>query len=705
WCGVKCEKFFIGFDIGGYKISRKWGETEYGIGILPLGGYVKMLGQDDDPRNAEAEAARTRAEQPGPSDQARAEAIASGSAAEGLVTGQTVERASQQALPPNAVPAKASDGSTVLLDPRSYPARPIPARMAIISAGVIMNLIFGVILGALAYKLGINEMPAIIGGTTPGSVPWTLGIPPGSQALQIGESGQPYEHLRWEDFRFTAILNTNSEVPILFRKPNGEEEWFNVRPTKPPGSDVPLIGLAGPRDRQVNIFPEFAAHLNPAATPTLQDFDVVVEAAGQEVTSGEDLQAIFARQPLGEMKIKVERPAPEDLKKRRWEWQKSPQTIDVVLTPRPIRELGVAMKIGPVLAVRENSPAARAGILVDDQILEIDGQPLGDPLSLSQRLTPGDEPQDVTITVNRKGAGGKPERKTFTLTPEAPLQSMSLLLQSVAGANPISIEPIGVAFQVTSEVESVAAGGPAEKAGLQSGDIVTKVEWQPGVSDDLAGKLQSIVNPMVFETIDLQDKGTWPTVASRLQAVVPQTKARLTWTRKGKEMSAVLEPRDAADFVDDARGIALYPLEVEHVASDWGDAFALGFRETKDRLFQTLLILQRLVTGRLSPTNLSGPLGIIAAAGAFASQGFPDLLMFLVLLSANLAILNFLPIPALDGGHMLFLTAEAIRGRPVDEKLQVRLTVAGVVCLLSLMVFATAMDIGRIAQWMQRWFG
>ena len=50
-CGVKCEKFFIGFDIGGYKLSRKWGETEYGIGILPLGGYVKMLGQDDNPAN------------------------------------------------------------------------------------------------------------------------------------------------------------------------------------------------------------------------------------------------------------------------------------------------------------------------------------------------------------------------------------------------------------------------------------------------------------------------------------------------------------------------------------------------------------------------------------------------------------------------------------------------------------------------------
>jgi regulator of sigma E protease len=96
--------------------------------------------------------------------------------------------------------------------------------------------------------------------------------------------------------------------------------------------------------------------------------------------------------------------------------------------------------------------------------------------------------------------------------------------------------------------------------------------------------------------------------------------------------------------------------------------------------------------------------GIITAAGMFASRGLPDLLLFLVLLSANLAILNFLPIPALDGGHMVFLTAEAIRGKPVDERLQMRLTFAGVLCLLSLMIFATAMDIGRFAQMFQRWF-
>ena len=122
---------------------------------------------------------------------------------------------------------------------------------------------------------------------------------------------------------------------------------------------------------------------------------------------------------------------------------------------------------------------------------------------------------------------------------------------------------------------------------------------------------------------------------------------------------------------------------------------ALGFRETTDRLREVLRVLTSLVTRRLSPTNLSGPAGIIYAAGSFASEGVPMLLIFLTLLSANLAVLNFLPIPALDGGHMLFLAAEWVRGKPVDEKLQIRLTIAGVLCLLSLMVFATMMDIGR----------
>ncbi|HXT59955.1 MAG TPA: site-2 protease family protein, partial [Pirellulales bacterium] len=61
WCGVKCEKFYLGFDIGGWKLCKfRWGETEYGIGILPLGGYVKMLGQEDNPSRMAEEMERAK---------------------------------------------------------------------------------------------------------------------------------------------------------------------------------------------------------------------------------------------------------------------------------------------------------------------------------------------------------------------------------------------------------------------------------------------------------------------------------------------------------------------------------------------------------------------------------------------------------------------------------------------------------------------
>src|SRR5207249_11161477 len=155
--------------------------------------------------------------------------------------------------------------------------------------------------------------------------------------------------------------------------------------------------------------------------------------------------------------------------------------------------------------------------------------------------------------------------------------------------------------------------------------------------------------------------------------------------RGDKEMSAELASRDSSPFFNDMRGVTLYIDMQPHTAANWSEAAYLGYREARDQLTQVVTILHRLITGRLSATNLSGQLGIIGVAGSFASQGLAPLLLFLTMLSANLAVLNFLPIPALDGGHMLFLSAEAIRGKPVDERLQIRLTIVGVICLLSLM--------------------
>ena len=161
-CGVKCEKFYLGFDVGGLKLlSFKWGETEYGIGALPLGGYVKMLGQDDNPAAAAAEAERARAAGPG------------------------------HPFTAGDLPPEPTAGPHPAWDPRSYPAQSVPKRMAIISAGVIMNVIFAVLLAAWAYGLGVRELTCTISSVRTGGAAWQAGLRTGDDITAIAGRRDP----------------------------------------------------------------------------------------------------------------------------------------------------------------------------------------------------------------------------------------------------------------------------------------------------------------------------------------------------------------------------------------------------------------------------------------------------------------------------------------------------------------------------------
>ena len=137
-------------------------------------------------------------------------------------------------------------------------------------------------------------------------------------------------------------------------------------------------------------------------------------------------------------------------------------------------------------------------------------------------------------------------------------------------------------------------------------------------------------------------------------------------------------------------------LERTNRSDSWASAAALGFRETSEKLQEVGKVLKMLFTAEISPKSLGGPVIIAKIAGDEAAQGLPRLLIFLTFLSANLAVLNFLPIPALDGGHMVFLVVEGVTGKPVDERIQGVLTMVGVLCLLTLMVFVLGHDIIRL---------
>ena len=112
-----------------------------------------------------------------------------------------------------------------------------------------------------------------------------------------------------------------------------------------------------------------------------------------------------------------------------------------------------------------------------------------------------------------------------------------------------------------------------------------------------------------------------------------------------------------------------------------------GWDETADALTMVFRFLQEARRRRCRCTALGGPVTIAKAAGYSAAEGMSSLLIFLTMLSANLAVINFLPIPLLDGGHMVFLAYEGIRGRPANEKFVVALHTVGFVFIVSLMLF------------------
>jgi regulator of sigma E protease len=126
-----------------------------------------------------------------------------------------------------------------------------------------------------------------------------------------------------------------------------------------------------------------------------------------------------------------------------------------------------------------------------------------------------------------------------------------------------------------------------------------------------------------------------------------------------------------------------------------GLAAVRGFQQTYDYSKLTLVALYKMINGEVSPRNIGGPILIAQMAGQQAQEGIGSFLAFIAVLSINLGVLNLLPIPVLDGGHLLFFLIEAVIGRPVELKYRERAQQVGIVLLMLLMVYAFANDIAR----------
>ncbi|HON98842.1 MAG TPA: RIP metalloprotease RseP [Syntrophales bacterium] len=228
---------------------------------------------------------------------------------------------------------------------------------------------------------------------------------------------------------------------------------------------------------------------------------------------------------------------------------------------------------------------------------------------------------------------------------------------------------------LSNVVGTVMPGSAAQEAGLVAGDVI--------------------------EAVDGVNVSRWDEMAERIARSEGKT-LRLTVLRADKRVELAVTPRPVSGrniFGEEVKvykiGIGPSPKTVV-VRQNPAQAAYGAVKQTWVITKLTVMSIVKILEGVLSPRNLGGPILIAQMAGAQVKEGIIPFILFMAVLSINLGVLNLLPIPILDGGHLFFYAVEALRGRPVSLRWRERAQQVGFVILVLLMIFVFAMDIDRL---------
>jgi len=663
WCDVHVTAFSIGFGPPIPGCWFQWGETTYKLALFPLGGYVQMVGQVDGDEG--------------------------------------------------------SDGSED--DPRSYRNKSVGQRMAIISAGVVMNVILAVICFIVVFQgPGKDRRAAVIDSIEAGSPASTKGLRTGAVITQVGDYKDPYfENL------MTTVMGTvhGQQVPMVFKRPqDADPTSIEIEPRLTSKNTRPVIGILPAQS--------LSLEQSRLASPTFKHPVTRMGAAAKAEPPFEfDDRIIATTDPDNPKQIKD---LPLDPRKKNSEQrdyfefarrlkrlagksivirvERGKKTVDITVPPTFHHTFGARLTMGEVTALRENGPAATAGIqardkdkrLQGDIILgvEVNGKPLQkgaiDPLRLpfdlqqwadalyAKKSNPSTEERTVVLRVrrHRTQAGAQFNEEKVKIVWDHDWR-FDRIVPFVSTA-PLAIPELGLAFQVRTTV--VAANAAAGGDGLQKDDVIKKVQFHYAGPD---GTKKS------GSWVDLEpEEMAWVFWQFQMADTLKEVSFEV---QRGKETKEILvQTYEDKDWPLTDRGLVLSPDVRRQKADNIFQAVALGLQDTHNLITQVYQNLRGMATGRISVKNLGGPVMIAEAAYRIAGYDFWEFVFFIGMISVNLAVINFLPIPVLDGGHMVFLLYEKIRGKPASEGVRVGATYAGLALILSIMIFVLYQDISRL---------
>jgi regulator of sigma E protease len=328
-----------------------------------------------------------------------------------------------------------------------------------------------------------------------------------------------------------------------------------------------------------------------------------------------------------------------------------------------------SQQVRPVIgAVEAGSIADTAGLAAGQEIVAVDGEATSGWAAVNLQL------------VRRLGETGTIALKVLDKDSTAQSAHQLVLSDWLKGsAEPDPIRSLGIRPwrpALPPVLAELDAKGPAQAAGLRTGDRLLAMDGQP------LSEWQQVVD--------------WVRVR-------PETKVSLRVERDGAQIDVPVmlathgEGKAATGYLGaGVKGVDWPPQMLREVSYGPVAAIAEGAQRTWTMSVLTLDSLRKMLFGELSVKNLSGPITIAKVAGASAQSGVGDFLNFLAYLSISLGVLNLLPIPVLDGGHLLFYLIEWARGRPLSEKIQGWGVQIGISLVVGVMLLALVNDLGRL---------
>ena len=602
------------------------GETEYRLNWIPLGGYVKMLGQED--------------------------------------------------LDPNAQ----SD------DPRSYNRKPVSSRMLVVSAGVIMNIILAMIGFAVVFGFGFDAPPAVVGSALQGSPAQKAGLEAGDRIAYL-DGG--YQH----DFTMlapnVALAGDEANLDLVVQKPDGRYVNLHATPQRPPGDGKGFLALGVEQPVDLVGLPDVPAvrealnHPNQIRSDALalRPGEKLVAINGQRIDVPPSTDQILDEKDNREKYFTMKR---QNLRTLETAVQQSHgQPVKFVAVDAAGKER--AFEVSPLFGTSFDGTSIRiAGMALRCSVMSV--MPKSPAID---KILPGDVIEEVTIVNNASPTVLVPtiEKLKATLT-TAGENGDKVNVKVVRDGKVVEIDGLqtvsitktryGLNIGLDQDVASTVVGmvtpnSPADKAGIPSGATITQINGKP------------VTN--------------WFEIKEALGALAAGESATINVQGIDKPLTLPgLTSEELANINGIRYGVPLQfqPMSFPRQTSNPVTAIKWGVGATRDLVVQTYISLRRLVDGSVPASGMMGPVGILTAGTGFAEKGNVWLLWFLSMISANLAVVNFLPIPIVDGGLFVFLILEKIKGKPLSARTHTVAQIVGLALLGFVFVFATWQDISRM---------